>query len=151
MIEIKKDKLLNEGISTKLIGKIPEGKSLILFDGDCLLCSRLIRFLLCIDKEKILLFTTFGSSFAGLQKDTTEIPQSLIFINHTGIYTGSEAVMETAKSIRRLSFIAVILRVVPFSVRETAYRWIARHRYRIFGRADHCFIPPAGDAGRFLK
>ncbi|MGA9335274.1 MAG: DCC1-like thiol-disulfide oxidoreductase family protein, partial [Rudaea sp.] len=43
------------------------------------------------------------------------------------------------------------LRIVPRALRDPAYRWIARHRYRWFGRRDTCYLPQAEDRKRFLQ
>jgi predicted DCC family thiol-disulfide oxidoreductase YuxK len=42
------------------------------------------------------------------------------------------------------------VQVVPRLLRDAAYRVIARHRYRIFGRSETCFLPSPQTRDRFL-
>jgi predicted DCC family thiol-disulfide oxidoreductase YuxK len=43
------------------------------------------------------------------------------------------------------------LRLIPPFIRNALYRWIARNRYRLFGRRDACLLPPPNEAERFLQ
>jgi len=42
------------------------------------------------------------------------------------------------------------LRIVPRKLRDPIYRWVARHRYRLFGKRSACWIPTAEHAARIL-
>ena len=43
-----------------------------------------------------------------------------------------------------------IARLLPRPLRDSAYRWVARNRYRLFGKRDHCWVPDAADRERLL-
>ena len=43
-----------------------------------------------------------------------------------------------------------LLRAIPRFVRDPLYRWLARNRYRWFGRTDQCLVPAPDQAARFL-
>ncbi|MBK9356710.1 MAG: DUF393 domain-containing protein [Bacteroidales bacterium] len=151
MIEIRNERPFPAEIYEELISMIPIGKSLIVFDGTCVLCNGLIKFLIRIDSNRNLLFTTFNSSLFELEENKPSIPQSLILINHKGIFSGSEAVLETGISVQRFIILFRIFSLVPGKIRDTLYRIVATHRYKVFGRTDQCFIPSIEDAVRFLK
>jgi len=151
MIEIKKEELISSETLALLITKIPEGNGLVVSDGDCVLCNRLILLLLKADRDKRLLFTTFGSSLFK-NRETQEItPRSLIYISQAGTFKGSEAVLEISKAIPRFALLTRVMKFVPASIREALYRLVARNRYSIFGRTTKCILPSAEDAGRFIK
>lgn len=40
--------------------------------------------------------------------------------------------------------------VIPYPIRDAAYRWVARNRYRLFGHSEVCLMPTAETAHRFL-
>ncbi len=151
MIEIKKEELISSETLALLITKIPEGKGLVVSDGDCVLCNRLILLLLKADREKRLIFTTFGSSLFK-NRETQEItPQSLIYISQAGTFKRSEAVLEISQAIPQFALLTRVMKFVPVSIREALYRFVARYRYTIFGRTTKCILPSSEDAGRFIK
>jgi predicted DCC family thiol-disulfide oxidoreductase YuxK len=43
------------------------------------------------------------------------------------------------------------LRLIPRLVRDPAYRWLARNRYRFFGRRETCWVPTPDQASRILR
>ena len=65
-------------------------------------------------------------------------------------YERSDAALHIALGLRApwpLAFGAIL---IPRGARDAAYRWIARNRYRWFGRTDTCALPPPGLRERFL-
>lgn len=136
-----------------LIQNLEPGQGIIVFDGECVLCNASIRYLLKHDKDKRLLYTTFNSVLikqSGIGITAGAKPQSLIFIDHKGIYTESAAVLEVAGLIKVHSFLRHFAFLIPVAFRNLIYRVIARHRYRWFGRTQRCIIPLPADTNRFL-
>lgn len=56
-----------------------------------------------------------------------------------------------ADSIIGWRVVAALLSIVPRFIRDPQYRWIARRRYRLFGRRESCGVPSADVADRFLR
>jgi predicted DCC family thiol-disulfide oxidoreductase YuxK len=74
----------------------------------------------------------------------------VILIDHGRRYERSDAALHVALRLRMpwpLAFAAIL---IPRRARDAAYRWIARNRYRWFGRMDACPLPPPGLRERFL-
>jgi predicted DCC family thiol-disulfide oxidoreductase YuxK len=46
--------------------------------------------------------------------------------------------------------LAAILRVLPRRLADTLYEWVARNRFRMFGRRETCYLPRAVDQDRFI-
>jgi predicted DCC family thiol-disulfide oxidoreductase YuxK len=43
-----------------------------------------------------------------------------------------------------------VLLAIPRPLRDAAYDWIGRRRYRMFGKRETCWTPQPEHAGRFL-
>jgi predicted DCC family thiol-disulfide oxidoreductase YuxK len=122
------------------------GRPVVLFDGSCNLCHRLVAFLSRVDERGTLCFAPLESetgraSLAPTGLDAAGI-DGLLLVEDGQTVTRSEAVW---RALRRLPppwpTVAGALRVVPRRVRDAAYDVVARHRYRFFGRADRCPLP----------
>ncbi|MCU1382246.1 MAG: thiol-disulfide oxidoreductase [Acidobacteria bacterium] len=126
----------------------------ILFDGVCNLCNGFVQFVIARDPDACFQFGALQSAGAravlGRHDAPDPIPDTILLVADGTVYTGSSAVLRIA---RRLTFpwpLAFAFVVVPRPVRDWVYRIVARHRYRWFGRRDHCMVPTAGIRARFL-
>lgn len=124
------------------------------FDGVCNFCSGSVRAALALDRDGGLRFTPIQSPYgrllateAGLDPDA---PNSFLFIDHGRALGGSDAVLALAGRLPAPWRWARVLRIVPRSIRDAAYGWIARNRYRLMGRRETCMIPSAEVRARFI-
>ncbi|MDQ6942198.1 MAG: DCC1-like thiol-disulfide oxidoreductase family protein [Candidatus Eremiobacteraeota bacterium] len=89
--------------------------------------------------------TSSGQAAAGANE-----PDSIVLLAGGRRYERSDAALHIALGLRApwpLAFIAIL---VPRRTRDAVYGWIARNRYRWFGRTDTCALPPPGLRERFL-
>ena len=132
---------------------------LVLFDGVCGLCDRLVRWLVSIDREGRLRFAPLqGATAAPILARHPAIADvdSLVWVRGAG--TASEAVAARSASVvaalRALGgvwrLVAGFLWVIPRPIRDRLYDAFARRRYRWFGRLDSCRLPTTAEADRFL-
>jgi predicted DCC family thiol-disulfide oxidoreductase YuxK len=132
----------------------PTDSGLVIYDGLCVLCSSAVRFLLRIDKKKVLHFTsikkTFASDHLNPEKRKSTQPESILYIENQKLYSGSEAIIMILIRIGSIWKSARLLRVIPLGFREFLYRIIAKNRYTIFGKKTTCDIPDEKHAARFL-
>ena len=145
---------LSETNLKKLAAQIPVGGGLIVFDGTCVLCNYSVGYLLKIDKKRKFNFATFKSKI--LQNEGTFLissqdPRSIVFIDETGIYTESGAILRIAKLSGSFPVLSRVGMLIPRFLRDAIYRLIAQYRYRWFGKTDHCIVPSPADAGRFFR
>ena len=131
----------------------------LLYDGVCRFCDRLVQFVLRHDDEKIFRFASLQSSF-GLriltQHSVDTSPMSTAYVLVSG--DEGQAMLQRSAAILFLmdrfggiwSVLAQIIGLLPLRMRDWAYNIIARHRYRIFGRYESCPLPSAADRERFL-
>lgn len=128
----------------------------LLFDGDCGLCARSVRFVLAHEADRRLRFAPLASDLgrailddAGIDPAVTD---TLVLRTADGrVAIRSAAVLEVARHLRAPWRWARILRVIPRPLRDLAYRVVARHRIRVFGRPDaSCALPDPASSDRFL-
>ena len=137
---------------------------LVVFDGHCGLCNRSVRWFLRRDRRDRLRFVASESPQAatllarqGLgAADLGLRPETLLVVTDAGrpagrVLTRSDAVLALLAELPRpWPAIAAALARIPRPLRNLGYRLIARWRYRIWGRLDHCPIPTAEERARFL-
>lgn len=126
--------------------------AVVLFDGECGLCNGSIRFVLKHESGPDLRFASLGSDAANrLLGGQVDFPDSVIFVTGDQVLTRSDAVMEILRYLKAPWCWGRVLRFVPRGLRDFGYDLIARIRYRIFGRVEHCTIPDARTRSRFLR
>jgi len=133
---------------------------ILLYDGVCGLCNRLVRFILRRDREAIFRFASLQSPLAASiltrhGADPSDLDTLYVVINHErpdeSLLSRSEAVLFVLKQLAGpWRPIASFLQLLPKFLREAAYKTVARHRYRIFGRSQVCVLPNGQDRIRFL-
>ena len=136
------------------VPRFADDRPVIIFDGECVLCSGSAQFVLRHDKRRIYRFlaaqTPLGRALYahyGLDKGDYE---TMILIAD-GIATfKSEAVIRIGEGLGLPWSLAAVCRIIPRSWRDRLYGVLARNRLRILGRRDSCYMPSPGDADRFL-
>ncbi len=127
----------------------------ILFDGVCRLCNFWVRFVLRFDRRRQFLLCSMQSAsgqrlLRWLGLPTREF-QSLVYLDNGVAHQRSEAVLRILGRLPPPWPLLRVFRLVPAGLRDWLYDRIARHRYRIFGRYDHCPLPDSGSRDRFLE
>lgn len=129
---------------------------IIVYDGVCLLCSRWVRFLLQRDTQAQFRFASIQSGSGrrlmlahGLDPAS---PLSLLLVDDDHGYTDTDAISRVLRRLNRWPWrtIGICIPWVPRFIRDPLYRLVARHRYRLFGRSDHCFVPTEEQLARFM-
>ncbi len=137
-----------------------QANPILLYDGVCGLCNRLVQFSLKRDTNHSLRFASLQSNFAAtvLQRYRLD-PRDLDTVYFVADYgrpeerlsTRSDAVIAVLRHIGGAwTVVAALLRAVPSWLRDWGYKMIARNRYRIFGKSDSCLLPEARYRDRFL-
>jgi predicted DCC family thiol-disulfide oxidoreductase YuxK len=130
-------------------------KHVIFFDGVCNLCQQSVQFMLKRDKKGIFSFASLQSPFAekallphGI---STEVMNTFILLENNTIYTRSTAALRVAKKLSGLWPLLYAFIIVPAFIRDAVYNWIARNRYRWFGKNESCWVPREEWKSRFLS
>lgn len=126
----------------------------VLYDGTCGLCHRSVKWILRHERDHELQFAPLqGDTAAQLRAAHPEIPASVdtvILVDDGRVHLRSKAFLYTAKHLRAPWRWAYAIRWFPGFLMNVGYRFIARIRYRIWGRADACELPSPEQRARFL-
>lgn len=125
---------------------------IIVFDALCVLCSANARFVLAHDRKKrFRLASMQGAAGAALYRAhgiDPASPETLIVVDGGRVLRDTDAVLAIYAECGWPWRAATALRLVPRAWRDPAYRWIARNRYRLFGRRETCWLPSPEDRDR---
>lgn len=126
----------------------------LLFDGSCNLCNFWVNFLLAADSKHKLKFAaqqSAGGKQLLLQYGCdSDVLESVILIDKGTRYAKSAAILKCLRLLGGIWRLLYVLVIIPRPVRDFLYDFIARHRYRWFGKRDQCRIPSAQEQERFL-
>jgi predicted DCC family thiol-disulfide oxidoreductase YuxK len=128
-------------------------KQIIFFDGVCNLCNASVQVVLKNDNKAIYHFASLQSDFAAEFFEThgyTPVTQSIILYNGKSFYTKSAAVLRVAGNLKFPFPLLLIFHIVPDFLRDPVYSFIAKNRYRLFGKQESCMIPQPQWKVRFL-
>ena len=114
---------------------------IILFDGACHLCNGFVVFVIQRDVK-------FRFHFSPLQSDIEA--DSIVLVEGGRRQIESAAVLDIVKHLSWPWPLFYVFILVPRPIRDAVYRWIARNRYRWFGKSEHCMVPKPEWQERFL-
>lgn len=127
---------------------------IILFDAECLLCSANAHFVLRHDKAaRFRLASMQGVAGAALCRAhglDPEDPTSILVVDGSRVRRDSDAVLAIYEALGWPWRASALFRVVPAFLRDPVYRWIARNRYRLFGKRTTCWVAPPEYQSRIL-
>jgi predicted DCC family thiol-disulfide oxidoreductase YuxK len=127
---------------------------IVVFDAQCLLCHGWVQFLLRHDHQGVVRFASIQGATgkgllaeAGLKADGL---QTLLVVDGARTWENTSAILRVLDALGWPWRLAWGAWLVPTPLRDMLYRWVARNRYRFFGRTETCAMPPPDYAERFL-
>jgi predicted DCC family thiol-disulfide oxidoreductase YuxK len=129
-------------------------KPIILFDGECNLCSWSVQFIIRRDPKARFRFAALQSPAGWRLLAERGIDargfDSVVLLDGARWYARSGAALRIARRLSGAWPLLGALLVVPRPLRDWAYDVVARRRYGWFGRADACMVPTPALRERFL-
>jgi predicted DCC family thiol-disulfide oxidoreductase YuxK len=127
---------------------------ILLFDGVCNLCNASVQWVIKRDHKGIFRFAALQSDIGQqllqqLGRSTTEFNSVVVMVGDK-VYTESDAPLTVASRLGGIWQLARIFWLVPKPIRDALYQFVARNRYRWFGRTESCMMPQPGWKARFL-
>jgi predicted DCC family thiol-disulfide oxidoreductase YuxK len=130
-------------------------KPIVLFDGVCNLCNGSVQFVIKRDPQAKFLFASLQSDIGqAILKDfglNTHDFDTFILIDNGIAYTRSTAALRVAKELDSPIKFLQIFTLVPSFIRDLFYIFVAKNRYRFFGKQDQCMLPSPELKTRFLS
>lgn len=127
----------------------------MLFDGVCHFCSSTVGFVIRRDPHARVRFlsiqSALGREIYRREGHDPDQPDTILFVIDGKVLARSDAILEIAKQLGFPWSLAVAGRVLPRRSRDWLYDFIAKRRYRWFGRSDACMIPTPEIRARFLE
>lgn len=135
---------------------LPENKKIILFDGVCNLCHASVQFIIKNDKNDVFRFASNQSDIGQkiiLQSkiDLSKTDSIILFDPKNGTFIKSEAAFKIAKELKGLYRNLFYLSFLPKKLTDFGYQFIAKNRYKWFGKQESCLIPTKALQAKFLS
>lgn len=128
---------------------------IILFDGVCNLCDASVQFILKRDEKDVF-------RFAALQSDkgkeltkargisTPHLDSIILIVPGEAYYVKSDAALQIGRHLKGYAFVAKALLLIPSSIRDIVYDFVAKNRYKWYGKKTACLVPTAEMKAKFL-
>ncbi len=134
---------------------IPKNKKIILFDGICNLCNDVVLKVIKYDKKNIFLFSSLQSKIGKeitdhLGIDISKIDSIILYEPGVSYDIKSTAALKIIQDFKGIWSLTYILFLFPEGFRNLIYDYIAKNRYKWFGKKEKCMIPSSELKEKFL-
>ena len=134
--------------------QLPTDRPVILFDGICNLCNSSVRFVLKHDTREQFMFSSLQSDASKklllhLNYKIREM-NSILLVENGKILEKSDAVLRIASQLRFPLNLAVSFRLLPRKLRDAIYDYVAKNRYKWFGKRVSCTYSMNKYENRFI-
>jgi predicted DCC family thiol-disulfide oxidoreductase YuxK len=126
----------------------------ILFDGVCNYCNAMVNFVIRKDRKGEIKFAAMQSPAGralliqhGIDPDNL---RSFVFIDGDKVYERSDGMIAVARYLPGIWKAGTALRILPRGLRNSLYDFVAKNRYKWFGKKEQCMIPTPEVRSRFL-
>ncbi|WP_338644660.1 DCC1-like thiol-disulfide oxidoreductase family protein [Flavobacterium sp. KS-LB2] len=135
---------------------IPKDKKIILYDGVCNLCDSAVQRIIKHDAKDVFRFVALQSDLGQkiikhLGIDTQKTDSIILYQPGFAYYYKSEAVLEIAKDLSGLFYFGTLFSILPTSLNNHIYDYIAKNRYKWYGKKETCLIPTKELQAKFLE
>lgn len=131
-------------------------KKIVLFDGVCNLCNRTIQHIIKRDKEDIFRFAALQSEIgkklvSERNIDTSKVDSIILIEPGVAYYVKSEAALKIGRHLKGYRTLSSVLNLIPSSLRNIVYDFVAKNRYSWYGKKDQCMVPTPELKAKFLE
>jgi predicted DCC family thiol-disulfide oxidoreductase YuxK len=138
-----------------MIENLPKNKKIILFDGVCNLCSGAVQFVIKHDKNDIFRFASLQSDLGQsilqhIGVDPQKNDSIILYEPGVAYYSKSNAAFEIAKGLSGVFNLGVVFSILPEALRNLLYDFVAKNRYKWYGKMESCMIPTPELQAKFL-
>lgn len=137
------------------INELPKDKKIILYDGVCNLCNASVQFVIKRDTKDVFRFVPLQSHLGnkilnhiGINREQTE--SIVLYEPGKAYFYKAEAALKIINEFGGLYYLLNILQILPKFISNTVYDYIAKNRYRWYGKQESCMMPTPELAAKFL-
>jgi len=128
---------------------------LILFDGVCNLCNSSVQHVIKRDKKDVFRFATLQSDIGKriieeFKIDTSKTDSILLYSKDNGLSSKSSAALKIGSGLGFPYNILAVFFIIPPFIRNWVYDYVAKNRYKWYGKKEHCMIPTPELESKFL-
>ncbi|HNP33174.1 MAG TPA: DCC1-like thiol-disulfide oxidoreductase family protein [Flavobacterium sp.] len=138
------------------ISELPKEKKIILFDGVCNLCDSSVQFVIKHDKKDVFRFVQLQSELG--QKiichigiSTSTFDSTILYEPPDTYYCKSDVAFKILKEISGIHKCLLVFSILPKTMLDKIYDYVARNRYKWFGKKESCMIPTSELKSKFLE
>ena len=134
---------------------LPLNKKIILFDGVCNLCNSAVQFVIKHDKKDVFRFVALQSDLGQeiikhIGIDSKHIDSIVLYEPGIAYYYKSEAALEIARNLGGFFHFGTIFSIIPTIIRNKIYDYVAKNRYKWYGKKESCMMPTPELKTKFL-
>lgn len=138
------------------ISDLPQDKKIILFDGVCNLCDSLVQYVIKKDKKDVFRFVSLQSELGQtilnhIGINPNHIDSIILYEPGISYYYKAEAAFRIAKILGKIFTLTTIFRLLPSRFSNLMYDYVAKNRYKWYGKKDACMIPTPEIKAKFLE
>ena len=129
-------------------------QSVIFFDGLCNLCNGAVQFTIERDPKNVFQYASLQSDYAQEHLSPFQIEpkqgDSFVLLERGKVYQRSTAALRVSKRLTWPWPLLYALIIVPPFIRDAVYNYVAKNRYRWFGKKESCWVPTPELKSKFL-
>ena len=136
------------------INQLPQDKKIILYDGVCNYCNDKVNFIIKNDTNDSFRFVALQSetgqkivTYLGIDKTIDSI---ILYEPGYAYFIKSEAVFRVIKHLSSSVKLLLLLNFIPTNIKNLLYDYIAKNRYKWFGKKENCLLPSEDISGKFI-
>ena len=138
-----------------MMEELPKGKKIILFDGVCNLCDSMLQYIIKHDKKDVFRFVAIQSELGQkivkhIGVDTSKTDSIILYQPGVAYFYKSSAAIEIAKDLDGFLHYGTAFRIIPAAFRNLVYDYIAKNRYKWYGKKEQCMMPTPELKSKFL-
>jgi predicted DCC family thiol-disulfide oxidoreductase YuxK len=135
---------------------LPTDKKIILFDGVCNLCNSAVQFVIQNDQKDVFRFVALQSELGQqilkhIGVNPVNIDSIVLYEPGVAYYCKSSAAIQIARNLGGFWHFGTIFRIIPTGIRNQLYDYIAKNRYKWYGKKESCMIPTPELKIKFLE
>lgn len=136
------------------INQLPQDKKIILYDGVCNYCNDKVNFIIKNDTNDSFRFVALQSetgqkivTYLGIDKTIDSI---ILYEPGYAYFIKSEAVFRVIKHLSSSVKLMLLFNFIPTSIKNLLYDYIAKNRYKWYGKKENCLLPSEDISGKFI-